>query len=41
MSKIEGIEMLSEKKKVLYVMDGFKFRFHKNLTSNIDRYCTY
>lgn len=41
MSEIEGTEILSEKGKVLYLMDGFKFLFHKNFTNNIDRYCTY
>lgn len=34
MSEIEVTEMLSEKGKVLYVIDGFEFRFHKK-TSQI------
>jgi len=29
MSGIKITEMLSEKRKVLYVIDGFEFRFHK------------
>jgi len=32
-------EMLSEKNRSLYVIDGYKFRFHKNLKNNVDRYC--
>jgi uncharacterized protein (UPF0216 family) len=34
-------EMLSEKNRSIYVIDGYKFRFHKNLKNYIDRYsCT-
>ncbi|KAE9522680.1 hypothetical protein AGLY_016902 [Aphis glycines] len=32
-------EMLSEKNRILFLIDGYKFRFHKNLKNNVDRYC--
>lgn len=40
MSNVEILsEMLSEKNRSIYVIDGYKFRFHKNLKNDIDRYC--
>lgn len=40
-SDIKFTETLSKKGKLLYVVNGFKFKFQKSLTHGIDRYsCT-
>jgi rRNA pseudouridine-1189 N-methylase Emg1 (Nep1/Mra1 family) len=40
MSNVEILsEMLSKKNRSIYVIDGYKFRFHKNLKNDIDQYC--
>lgn len=37
--KMASYEMLSEKLKKIIVIDNYKFRFHKKLANNVDRFC--
>lgn len=33
--------MISERNKSVFVIDGFKFRFHKNVSNNLQRWTCY